>query len=42
MLRALASWMVGHEGQKAIGDYGKSQYGRALFFSDAISVAPQK
>ena len=34
----LAAWLVSPEGQKAIGGYGKDEYGQALFAADASSL----
>jgi tungstate transport system substrate-binding protein len=34
----LAAYLVSPEGQKAIGDYGKDKYGKALFTADASSL----
>ena len=35
----LAAWLVSYEGQRAIGAYGKSTYGQALFFPDASTIS---
>ncbi len=35
----LAAWMVSTDGQKAIGAYGKAQYGQPLFFPNAYTIS---
>jgi len=35
----LARWIVSNTGQRAIGKYGKSQFGQALFFPNAFTIS---
>ena len=35
----LAAWLVSGDGQKAIGDYGKADFGRSLFFPNAYTIS---